>query len=230
MSQNSPIPLSQTLQNQFTIIASFLGIFWIVEILDVFVFRGQLDRFGILPHSVIGLRGILFAPFLHGGFGHLIANSIPFAILAWLVMLQETSDFWIVTIVTMVVGGSRGVDIFPHWHFDRGSKHFNFWLPRISALSGLFPKKYCFHYPFHRCTVYLRQCPVGSIPRPPRGFLAGAPIWFCGRGDRRLVNCQGKTLLPQKLSHCPQEKPYSQGGLFCIRLALGDGGDVNGRV
>lgn len=105
MSENSKIPLSQTLQNQFTIIASFLGIFWVLEILDVFVFRGQLDRFGILPHSVIGLRGILFAPFLHGGFGHLIANSIPFAVLAWLVMLQETSDFWIVTIVTMLVGG-----------------------------------------------------------------------------------------------------------------------------
>jgi membrane associated rhomboid family serine protease len=105
MSQNSEIPLGQTLQNQFTIIASFLGIFWVLEILDVFVFRGQLDRFGILSHSVIGLRGILFAPFLHGGFGHLIANSIPFAVLAWLVMLQETSDFWIVTIVTMLVGG-----------------------------------------------------------------------------------------------------------------------------
>ncbi|MGL5032207.1 MAG: rhomboid family intramembrane serine protease, partial [Microcystaceae cyanobacterium] len=63
------------------------------------------DQFGIMPHSVIGLRGILFSPFLHGGFGHLIANTIPFIILGWLVMIQETSDFWIVTMITMIVGG-----------------------------------------------------------------------------------------------------------------------------
>lgn len=105
MSEKSKGSISQTLKNQFAIIASFLGIFWLVEIADVFVFRHQLDRFGILSHSVVGLRGILFSPFLHGGFGHLIANTVPFAVLGWLVMLQEISDFWIVTLVAMVVGG-----------------------------------------------------------------------------------------------------------------------------
>ena len=76
-----------------------------MEILDQFVFHHTLDGYGIRPHSLIGLRGILFAPFLHGGFGHLIANTVPFLILGWLVMIQETSDFWIVTIITMIVGG-----------------------------------------------------------------------------------------------------------------------------
>ncbi|NEO02697.1 MAG: rhomboid family intramembrane serine protease, partial [Moorea sp. SIO3I7] len=52
-----------------------------------------------------GLRGILFAPFLHGGFSHLISNTIPFLVLGWFVMLQETSDFFVVTSITMVVGG-----------------------------------------------------------------------------------------------------------------------------
>ncbi|MFM7579763.1 MAG: rhomboid family intramembrane serine protease, partial [Microcystaceae cyanobacterium] len=64
---------SQTVKSQAQIIGSFVAIFWIVEILDVFVFQHQLDRYGIQPHSLVGLRGILFAPFLHGGFGHLIA-------------------------------------------------------------------------------------------------------------------------------------------------------------
>ena len=105
MSQSPKPSFAQTLQNQFTIIASFVAIVWIVELLDIFVFHHQLDRFGILSRNVVGLRGILFAPFLHGGLGHLIANTIPFIILAWLVMLQETSDFWIVTIITMIVGG-----------------------------------------------------------------------------------------------------------------------------
>lgn len=103
--------IRQEFKNQVTILASFLGIFWIVEILDRYVFRGRLDVFGIIPHNIIGLRGILFAPFLHGNFNHLIANSIPFVILGWLVMLQETSDFFIVTGITMLVGG-LGVWIF----------------------------------------------------------------------------------------------------------------------
>ena len=96
---------SQEIQKQVTILGSFVAIFWILEILDQFVFHNALDSYGIRPHSLIGLRGILFAPFLHGGFGHLIGNTVPFLILGWLVMIQETSDFWIVTIITMIVGG-----------------------------------------------------------------------------------------------------------------------------
>jgi membrane associated rhomboid family serine protease len=101
MSQGS----RQEIKTQAIILATFVAIFWLLEILDQFVFRGSLDYFGIMPHQVIGLRGILFAPFLHGDFTHLIANTVPFLILGWLVMLQETSDFFIVTGLTMLVGG-----------------------------------------------------------------------------------------------------------------------------
>jgi membrane associated rhomboid family serine protease len=92
-------------KTQALILGTFLGIFWTVEILDRYFFRDQLDVFGIIPRNLVGLRGILFAPFLHGGFPHLIANTVPFLILGWLVMLQETSDFFIVTALTMLVGG-----------------------------------------------------------------------------------------------------------------------------
>ena len=101
MSQGS----RQEIKTQAIILATFVAIFWLLEILDQFFFRGSLDIFGIIPHQVIGLRGILFAPFLHGDFPHLIANTVPFLILGWLVMLQETSDFFIVTGLTMLVGG-----------------------------------------------------------------------------------------------------------------------------
>jgi membrane associated rhomboid family serine protease len=97
--------LRHEVKTQALILGSFLGIFWLVEILDRFVFRGRLDVFGIVPHNLVGLRGILFAPFLHGNFPHLIANTVPFLVLGWLVMLQETGDFFIVTALTMLVGG-----------------------------------------------------------------------------------------------------------------------------
>lgn len=111
MSRPSKNSIHQEFNTQVQILGSFLAIFWIVEIIDRYVFKGRLDVFGIIPHHLIGLRGILFAPFLHGNFNHLIANSIPFVILGWLVMLQETSDFFIVTGLTMLVGG-LGVWIF----------------------------------------------------------------------------------------------------------------------
>ena len=96
---------------EFKVLISSLAIFWAIEIVDRLVFNGSLDRFGIQPHSVVGLRGILFAPFLHGGYGHLIANTIPFLTLGWLTMVQETSDFYVVSIVSALVGGA-GVWVF----------------------------------------------------------------------------------------------------------------------
>ncbi|MDJ0660133.1 MAG: rhomboid family intramembrane serine protease [Crocosphaera sp.] len=105
MSHSPNNNLSREVKTQITILGSFVSIFWITELVDIFIFKGRLNQYGIQPHSLIGLRGILFAPFLHGDLPHLISNTIPFLVLGWLVMLQETSDFWIVTILTMIVGG-----------------------------------------------------------------------------------------------------------------------------
>ena len=80
------------IRSQILILATLVGLMWGLEILDVFVFRHGLDSFGILPRNVIGLRGILFAPFLHGGFGHLMANTVPLIVLGWLIMAQGMAD------------------------------------------------------------------------------------------------------------------------------------------
>jgi len=97
--------LSKEFKTQVTILGGFVALFWLIEILDLAVFGGMLETFGIIPHSLIGFRGIVFAPFLHGSIGHLLANTLPFVILGWLVMVQETSDFWIVTFLSAVIGG-----------------------------------------------------------------------------------------------------------------------------
>lgn len=99
-------PLKQKIVlKEFKILIVAISIFWAIEILDFFAFQGSLDRYGIQPHNLIGLRGIVFAPFLHGGFGHLIANTIPFITLGWLTMIQETSDFYIASIMSALIGG-----------------------------------------------------------------------------------------------------------------------------
>lgn len=189
MSQNSKTALRATLQSQFSIIVSFLAIFWLLEILDAFVFRGSLDQFGIYPRSLEGLRGIVFAPFLHADFGHLIANSVPFVVLAWLVMLQEVSDFWIVTIITMVVGGLGVWLIAPPNTVTVGASILIFGYLGFLLFRGWFQKKPGFHCPFYRCPSSLRQCPLGTIAWSGGGFLAGSFIWLHRWSDRRLVNC-----------------------------------------
>ncbi|MEL6438459.1 MAG: rhomboid family intramembrane serine protease [Cyanobacteria bacterium J06621_8] len=99
-----------TVLKEFKILFGSLAVFWLIEVCD-FLLQGSLDAYGIQPHSLIGLRGIIFAPLLHGGFGHLMANTLPFLTLGWLTMIQETSDFFVVSIMSALIGG-LGVWIF----------------------------------------------------------------------------------------------------------------------
>lgn len=89
---------------QVAILVFAVGLMWAIEIVDFFL-GGALNSFGIIPRSVMGLRGILFAPFLHGNFAHLIANTVPFVTLGWFVMLRRTRDFFWVTAIAMLIGG-----------------------------------------------------------------------------------------------------------------------------
>jgi membrane associated rhomboid family serine protease len=93
------------IRTQILILLTLVGIMWGLEILDTFVFQHGLDTLGILPRQAIGLRGILFAPFLHGSFAHLAANTIPFIVLGWLIMAQSIKNFVIVSVTCMLVGG-----------------------------------------------------------------------------------------------------------------------------
>lgn len=119
--------IAQDLKNQATILGVMVALMWISEILDIFVFRHRLDVYGILPRNIIGLRGILFAPFLHGGFPHLIANTVPFITLGWLIMVRETREFFPVTVVIAIVGG-LGVWLFgaPAYHIGASGLIFGY--------------------------------------------------------------------------------------------------------
>ena len=66
---------------------------------------GALFKFGVIPRTIVGLRGILFAPFIHGSVEHLLANSIPFLVLGWLVMLRGRKYFLPVTLFAMLGSG-----------------------------------------------------------------------------------------------------------------------------
>jgi membrane associated rhomboid family serine protease len=57
----------------------FTGILWSILIVDS-AFGLGLGRFGLRPGSAPGLVGVVTAPLLHGGFEHLLSNTLPLVI------------------------------------------------------------------------------------------------------------------------------------------------------
>lgn len=98
--------VKRELKQHAGILFGFTALLWVLEIIDAAIFGGGLDGFGIQPRSVLGLRGILLAPLLHGGFGHLIANTVPLLVLGWFVMLRETKHWFFVGALSTLVGGA----------------------------------------------------------------------------------------------------------------------------
>lgn len=87
----------------FLLVAAMVAVMWVVEIVDVFA--GDLDSAGIRPRDPEGLVGVALAPVLHGGFGHLIGNTIPFLVLGGVIALSGLARVAAVTAIVAVVGG-----------------------------------------------------------------------------------------------------------------------------
>ena len=86
------------------VIGVFVAVLWLLEAVD-WVLGGRLDGGGIEPRSVDGLWGVLFAPVLHGGFGHLAGNTVPLLVLGFVLLLSGIARWAVVTATTWVVGG-----------------------------------------------------------------------------------------------------------------------------
>jgi membrane associated rhomboid family serine protease len=85
------------------LVAVLVGVMWAVEIVDLVA--GDLDSAGIRPRDGAGLIGVALAPLLHGGFGHLVGNTIPFLVLGTAIALGGLARIATVTVVVAVVGG-----------------------------------------------------------------------------------------------------------------------------
>ncbi len=97
--------LSSVKKSAFLLLG-FVATLWVLEIIDQILLFEGLDRFGILPRRESGLLGILFWPFLHGGFPHLIANSGALIPLGIMLLLRGRGDFFWATFFPWVVGGA----------------------------------------------------------------------------------------------------------------------------
>ncbi|WP_299052910.1 rhomboid family intramembrane serine protease [uncultured Nocardioides sp.] len=84
----------------------FVALLWVLELLDQVLFRTRLDGYGIRPLDTgQGLTGVVFAPLLHGGFGHLVANTLPLLVLGFLILLSGVGRWLAVTAIVWIVAG-----------------------------------------------------------------------------------------------------------------------------
>jgi membrane associated rhomboid family serine protease len=81
-----------------------VAIMWVAEAIDSLADH-RLDKYGIVARQVDGLDGVLFSPFLHGGFGHLIGNTVPFLVLGAIIAFNGAARVALVTLIVAVLGG-----------------------------------------------------------------------------------------------------------------------------
>jgi membrane associated rhomboid family serine protease len=97
--------LAGTVKAQAITLGTPLGISWAALGANT-VLGGVLNHFGIVPRTERGLLGIIFAPFLHGNFAHLAANSVSLLILGWLTLaFAGQKRFWIVSVAAALGAG-----------------------------------------------------------------------------------------------------------------------------
>jgi membrane associated rhomboid family serine protease len=94
---------AQPLRAAGTMLA-FTTLLWVLEFYDQLTGE-RLDDDGIVPRTPAGLEGIVWAPLLHHGWAHLIANTLPFLIFGFLVLANGIGRFVLVTGLVWVLGG-----------------------------------------------------------------------------------------------------------------------------
>lgn len=94
---------SPTWRHRLVPVLVLVALMWVLELTDL-ILPLNLDQFGIRPRDTGHLAGIVLSPFLHLGFGHLIANTTSLLVLGGLLALT-TRHLWLVTGLVVVLGG-----------------------------------------------------------------------------------------------------------------------------
>jgi membrane associated rhomboid family serine protease len=108
---------------------------WLVKIFEI-LFKTDVGFLGVHPLSLDGLPGILLMPFIHGGWSHLMANTVPFMVLstALFYFYREISwkvliGIWLLSGMWVWFGGR------PSWHI--GASGVIYGLSAFLFLSGI---------------------------------------------------------------------------------------------
>jgi membrane associated rhomboid family serine protease len=87
------------------LLISIVGVMWLIEIINALDNYGLDTDGGIHPRDLGRIWEVFTAPFLHGSWGHLIANTIPFVFMGLIIALHGAKKLALVTAIVIVLGG-----------------------------------------------------------------------------------------------------------------------------
>jgi membrane associated rhomboid family serine protease len=87
------------------LMVGFLGVLWIVQLVNAGTDYSLATSGGILPRDPGSLVDILTSPFLHGSLEHLAGNALPLFSLGVIAAIPSPKRFLLMTLVVIVVGG-----------------------------------------------------------------------------------------------------------------------------
>ena len=99
------------------VLVVFIASLWTIELVDTVLLDDRLQSNGIIPRERSAIDGIAYAPFLHLGWDHLIANTVPLAVLGVLVALWGWRRWLAVSVLIILLGGLAT------WAFARTANH-----------------------------------------------------------------------------------------------------------
>ncbi len=118
----------------------FILILWLVFWFEV-RFGLNFAEFGVYPKHIVGLRGVLLSPFIHGDIQHLYHNTIPLFILSAALFYFYSPIAWKVLFWGVLVSG------FLTWCIGRPSYHIGasgliYVLVSFTFFKGVFAKHF----------------------------------------------------------------------------------------
>lgn len=122
------------------LLVALVGLMWLSEVIDTAT-HGSLDQYGIISREPRGLIGILTAPFLHLGFGHLISNTLPLVTLGALIAVSGAARLFQVTAIVVVIGGFGTWLVSPPNTITIGASGLVFGYAAYLIMRGLFNRR-----------------------------------------------------------------------------------------
>ena len=97
--------LQSTIAHSLTYLLCMTGVLLSILFLSRLT-NHKLCVLGIIPRHLIGLPGIIFAPFIHAHFNHLFFNLLPLVILTVLLLAFGYDFYWNITWILILYSGS----------------------------------------------------------------------------------------------------------------------------
>ncbi|MBQ4821468.1 rhomboid family intramembrane serine protease [Aquimarina sp. MMG016] len=145
----------------------FVLAIWIVFWFEI-RFGFDFNHFGVSPRSIVGLRGILFSPFIHSDMSHLWHNTLPLLILSASLFFFYQNNAWKVLLIGVFMTG------FLTWLIGRPANH-------IGA-SGVIYMLFGFLFFKGILAKHFRLIAVSFIVV----FIYGSMIWYIAPIDPKI--------------------------------------------